>query len=227
VRQRIASIDLLRGIVMVLMALDHTRDFFSNAAFDPLNLARTNEALFLTRWITHFCAPVFVFLAGTGAYLSLARGRSKRDLSWFLVTRGLWLIVLELTLLRCFGYQFNVDYRVTMLVVLWALGWAMIVLGLLARLPIGAVIAFGAIGFGIWIVIEHFIRGHDVPGWATLVTGMMLFSGVQLLSIGVLGEYLARVFEEVKRRPMYVVADDADLTGWPASPLPAPGAPPR
>src|SRR5262244_3044887 len=92
-RQRIDSIDLLRGIVMVIMMLDHTRDFVHKTGLfiDPTDLTQTTTALFLTRWITHFCAPVFVFLAGTGAYLQLARGKSKRDLSKFLLTRGLWL----------------------------------------------------------------------------------------------------------------------------------------
>src|SRR5256886_13798502 len=101
-RRRIDSIDLLRGIVMVIMMLDHTRDFVHYGAlqFDPLDLSKTNTALFLTRRITHFCAPVFVFHAGTGSYLQFARGKSKRDLSRFLVTRGLWLIVLEVTAVR-------------------------------------------------------------------------------------------------------------------------------
>src|SRR5258706_15218134 len=74
---------------------------------------------------------------------------------------------------------------------------------------LGALIAFGAFGFGVWIVIEHFIRGHDVPGWATLVTGVMLFSGVQLLSIGILGEYVGRIFDEVKQRPGYGIGSEA------------------
>ncbi len=91
VRPRLDGLDLLRGAVMIIMALDHTRDFFSRDAmlFDPTDLTKTDGWLFLTRWITHFCAPVFCFLAGTGAFLSLGRGKTKRDLSWYLVTRGL------------------------------------------------------------------------------------------------------------------------------------------
>src|SRR5687768_12752940 len=119
---------------MILMALDHTRDFFGIPGQNPTNLASASPALFLTRWVTHFCAPVFFLLMGTGVFLAGQR-RSRGELSRLLVTRGAWLIFLDVVVLRCFAYQFNVDYRVTMLLVLWALGWALIVLAALARLP--------------------------------------------------------------------------------------------
>src|SRR5438309_5509373 len=115
-RRRIGSVDLLRGIIMIVMALDHTRDYFGNAAVNPQSLAQTTVPLFFTRWITHFCAPTFFLLTGTGARLALRR-RGRDGLSRFLITRGLWLIVLEFTFARFF-WQFNVDYRVTLLTVL-------------------------------------------------------------------------------------------------------------
>jgi uncharacterized membrane protein len=143
-RVRIESIDVVRGFIMILMALDHVRDFFGNSGLNPTDPATTTIPLFFTRWITHFCAPVFFLLTGTGAYLSL-RKQTKRELSRFLFTRGLWLIFLELTVTRCLGWQFNFDYHVTMLIVLWALGWAMIVLSVLVYLPASAVTAFGVV----------------------------------------------------------------------------------
>jgi uncharacterized membrane protein len=107
---RITSIDLLRGIVMIIMALDHSRDFFHYDAFfyDPTDLSKTNGAVFFTRWITHFCAPVFVLLAGTSAFLSSQR-KTKKELSIFLLTRGLWLIFLEISLIN-FAWYFNTDF---------------------------------------------------------------------------------------------------------------------
>src|SRR5262249_37214750 len=108
---RLDAVDLLRGVAMVLMALDHVRDYASNdLGVDPNDLDKTHAPLLLTRWRTHFCAPVFIFLAGTGAFLSRARGKSAGALSWFLLTRGLWLLVLEITVLR-WGWVFNFDYR--------------------------------------------------------------------------------------------------------------------
>ncbi len=143
-RVRIEAIDVVRGVIMILMALDHVRDFFGNSGLNPTDPATTTIPLFFTRWITHFCAPVFFLLTGTGAYLSL-RKKTKRELSRFLFTRGLWLIFLELTVTRCLGWQFNFDYHVTMLIVLWALGWAMIVLSALVYLPASVVTTFGVV----------------------------------------------------------------------------------
>ncbi|HEY2970976.1 MAG TPA: heparan-alpha-glucosaminide N-acetyltransferase domain-containing protein [Pyrinomonadaceae bacterium] len=160
---RIDSIDLLRGIVMVSMMLDHTRDFVHREAFlfDPTDLTKTNVALFFTRWITHFCAPVFVFLAGTGAYLQFARGKSKKQLSRFLVTRGFWLVVLEFTLVR-FGATFSLDYRfLGMMQVIWVIGISMIVLAALIHLPL-RIIAAVSIGM---IVSHNLLDRFHVQGW--------------------------------------------------------------
>ena len=145
---RVDAVDVLRGVIMILMALDHTRDYFGNAAADPTNLATTSGALFLTRWVTHFCAPVFFLLTGTGAALSLGR-KSVAELSRFLLTRGLLLVALEMTVVRAL-WQFNVDYRVTLLNVLWALGWSMVVLSVLVRLP-----RWVAPTFGIALIALH------------------------------------------------------------------------
>ena len=153
-RQRIDSVDLLRGLVMVVMMLDHTRDFthWATWQFQPEDLTRTTPALFFTRWITHFCAPVFFFLAGTGAYLKRMRGASDRELSHFLWTRGLWLILIELTVVR-FGFMFTYDLRLLAAVqTLWALGWSMILLAALVRLRV-PVVAIGA--FGLVMILGH------------------------------------------------------------------------
>src|SRR3984885_13876502 len=133
-RVRIESVDVVRGVIMILMALDHVRDFFGNSGFNPTDPATTTIPLFFTRWITHFCAPVFFVLTGTGAYLSL-RKKSKQELSGFLFTRGLWLIFLEIVVVRCLGWQFNFDYHLLLLDVLWALGGAMITLSVLVYMP--------------------------------------------------------------------------------------------
>ena len=146
VRSRFDSVDTLRGLVMVIMALDHTRHYFSRDwSFDPTDLAKTYPALFLTRWITHYCAPVFIFLAGTGAFLSTTRGKSKQELSWFLLTRGLWLVLLELTWVRCLGWQFNFDFHFVMGIVIWAIGWSMVALAGLVFLPVPWVATLGVV----------------------------------------------------------------------------------
>ena len=177
VRARIESVDVVRGVIMILMALDHTRDYFGNAAANPTDLATATAALFFTRWLTHFCAPVFFFLTGTGAYLARRR-RSTRELSVFLLTRGLWLVFLELTIMRLF-WQFNVDYQVTILTVLWAIGWSMVVLAALVHLPPRVCVAIGAA-----MIVLHNLAdtvrpasfGALAPLWTALHSPGVLFA---------------------------------------------------
>lgn len=161
---RVNSVDLLRGIVMVIMLLDHTRDFVhvDGLRFDAADMTRTWPALFLTRWITHFCAPIFVFLAGTGTYLQLLRGKPKKELSRFLVTRGLWLIVLEFTVVRL-GVFFSLDYESLLgfMQVIWVIGFSMIVLAGLIHLPLRTV---AWIGIGM-IVAHNLLDDVRVDGW--------------------------------------------------------------
>ena len=141
-RPRFDSIDLLRGLVMIVMALDHTRDFFAGGGFNPRDVA--DPALFLTRWITHFCAPTFIFLAGISAFLYGAKGRSKLDLSEFLLTRGLWLVLVEFTLVR-FGWSFGVFFNAFLAQVIFAIGVSMIALAALVYLPRWAIATVGIV----------------------------------------------------------------------------------
>ncbi len=140
---RLAEIDLLRGFVIVLMALDHIRDYMHAGGIlvNPLDPAQTTPLLYATRWVTHLCAPTFVLLAGVSAYMQRARGKSAQRLSALLFTRGLWLIFLELTLLS-FGWSFSVPYLLFFQVI-WAIGWSMIGLAALVFLPRLAVLAIG------------------------------------------------------------------------------------
>ena len=142
-RKRLDHVDLLRGLVMVIMVLDHVRAYFTEVRFDPTDLARTDLALFATRWITHFCAPVFVFLAGASAWVAGTR-RTPAQLSRFLLSRGLWLVLLECTVIT-FAWYFTT--RMTLGVVaqvIWAIGGSMVVLAGLVHLPRAAVAVFGA-----------------------------------------------------------------------------------
>jgi uncharacterized membrane protein len=142
--RRVDAVDVLRGAVMVLMVLDHTRDYFGNAAINPTDLSQASAALFMTRWVTHFCAPVFAFLAGTGAYLAGSRGRSRGDLAAFLASRGVWLIFLELTVVRL-GLFFDPVNAPVILTVLWSIGASFVVLAGLVRLPSRVVGALGVL----------------------------------------------------------------------------------
>lgn len=139
---RLDSVDLLRGIVMVIMTLDHARAFFGTSGWDP-GFATASAATFLTRWITHFCAPVFVLLAGTGASLSFRRGKPKGELARFLLTRGAWLAALDMTVIS-FAWFFRIGAPLVS-DVMWAIGWSMIVLSFLIFLPVRVTAIFGLV----------------------------------------------------------------------------------
>jgi uncharacterized membrane protein len=169
-RSRVDPVDLLRGLVMVIMALDHVRDFFGGTAISPTNLATTTVPLFLTRWVTHICAPTFFLLTGTSAFF-VSRRRSRGDLARFLLTRGLWLVFLDAVVVRCLAFQFNVDYHVTVLNVLWALGWSMVALAALVALPLRAVLAIGIVmiaGHNLLDPIRPRAFGALAPLWTVL-----------------------------------------------------------
>lgn len=207
-RQRINSIDIVRGIVMVIMALDHSRDFFHIGGFatDPTNMTSTTPVLFFTRWITHYCAPTFVFLSGTAIFLSLQK-KNKKDLSMFLLSRGIWLIVLELIIVR-FAILFNFYYDVILFQVIWVIGASMVCMAALihfdykALLTIGLIIVFGHnifdafrlqpgdSFFGVWTILRQ-------SGFIILTDNNTLFVMYPLLpwlGIMILGFCLGRLY---------------------------------
>ena len=162
-RLRLDAIDFVRGIVMILMVLDHTRDWVHAGGImsNPLDPATTTILLYVTRWVTHLCAPTFALLAGLGVGLRRIRGATAGDVSWFLFTRGLWLVVLELTLFRTIVW-FNVDFRLlAFLQVIWAIGASMIVLSALVRLPQAALVAIA----GVILIGHNALDGIRVPFW--------------------------------------------------------------
>jgi uncharacterized membrane protein len=208
---RIQSVDILRGVVMIIMALDHVRDFFHHDSqlFSPEDLTKTGAALFFTRWLTHFCAPVFVFLAGTGSYLATRRGMSRAAVSRFVLTRGLWLVAVEMTLVL-FGSTFNLSYQFVIWQVIWAIGWSMVALSVLVFLPWRLLLVFsvlmiaghnafdgirssqlGAFGWA-WKILHEGFAAIELPG------GIMAFSVYPLVPwIGVMsaGFCFGRAFD--------------------------------
>jgi uncharacterized membrane protein len=224
---RVEALDVVRGAIIVVMALDHVRDYVSNVAFDPVDLTQTWPGLFFTRWITHFCAPGFSFLAGTGAFLSLARGKTPESLARFLATRGLFLIALEFFVLR-FVWLFNL-WPLGIFATLWSLGVAMLVLALLVKLRlgpwaiagVGAVLVAGHNAFDfvdrlplagpaavLWKVLHAggFIgigsppAGFPLPGLFTFVVGYPVIPWPGIMALGyAFGALLARPRDERRR----------------------------
>ena len=180
-RTRVQAVDVVRGLIMVIMALDHTRDFVHSAAmaFQPEDLQQTTPAIFMTRWITHVCAPVFMFTAGLGACLRLERGGTRSELSRFLWTRGLWLVVLEFTVVRA-GFFFDLAISPLVLLVFWALGMSMIALAALVHLPYAVLL-----GVSVAMIALHNLFDGIAPGqlgafawaWQILHTQGLLFAG--------------------------------------------------
>jgi uncharacterized membrane protein len=163
---RLVSVDVLRGLVMVIMALDHTRDFMSYQLFPPEDMAHTSGPLFFTRFITHFCAPVFAFLAGTGAFLATSRGKSLQQVSHFFLTRGLWLLTLEFTVID-FAWGFVPWAHAG---VIWGLGWSMVAMALIVRLP---VLWIGALGLG--MIATHNLLDRIDPAWFGKFSWLWIF----------------------------------------------------
>jgi len=172
-KQRVQSIDIVRGIIIIIMTLDHVRDFFHIHAMDEDPLAFSKPLIFFTRWVTHYCAPTFVFLSGVSAWLA-GQKRTKSQLSVFLLKRGFWLILAEIILMS-FAFTFNPAYNLLILEVLWAIGVSMIILGLLVWAPqkviaiIGLVIFFG----------HNLVDYVQVPttGWGVAVRILLSGSG--------------------------------------------------
>jgi uncharacterized membrane protein len=196
-RSRLDSVDLVRGVVMAVMALDHVRSCFTIPVF-PIDPANTTAAQFFTHWIAEFCAPVFAFLAGAAAFLLGARGKPRPQLARFLVTRGLWLVLLELTVVR-FGWFLNLDYRFSMLQIIWVIGWSLVVLAGLVFLPGWWPGALGLVLIGL-----HDVAGGVAPEsfgraswlWTLLSGGPTLLqptAGVRVLAIYPLLPWLGMV----------------------------------
>ena len=215
---RLLSIDALRGLVMIIMALDHVRDFFHADAmvFSPTDLSRTTPVLFFTRWITHYCLPVFMFAAGMGVYL-YGRSRTRGQLSRFLWTRGLWFIVLELTVMR-FAYNFNFSLRfLILLLILWIFGICMLAMAALVYVPMRWLAALSV----------AVMRAAQLPGWNP--GAAVRLRGVGLEPAASAGRYSGGGQDGAG--DIYVSAmdrrDGRGLLLWPGIPTGTRGAPPN
>ncbi len=216
-KSRIESIDLLKGLVMVIMALDHTRDYFHYSAmfFDPTDPGYSTLPIFFTRFITHFCAPAFSFLAGMSAFM-VGKRKSKSELSGFLFKRGLWLVFIEMTIVN-FAWYFDVQFRSPGLLVIWSLGISMIVLAALIHLPRKAILWFCIIliaghnlldtvhfkGSMIWSIL------HQPEGFAITKNYLLfvLYPIVPWIAVMALGYYFGAFynadFSPEKRRKLF------------------------
>jgi uncharacterized membrane protein len=216
-KYRIEAIDLLKGLVMVIMALDHVRDYFHASAytFDPADPLKTTLPLFFTRWITHFCAPTFSFLAGLSAYMA-GRKKTKAELSSFLIKRGLWLIFLELTVVG-FAWYFDVQFRTFSLLVIWSLGISMITLSAVIYLPRNGILIFCcALIFGhnlldhihpagnfLWTLL-HEQRFVPLTAHTKLFVGYLMIPWIAVMALGYyFGGYYSSSYSPDSRRKVF------------------------
>ncbi len=216
-KNRIASLDVLKGLVIVIMALDHVRDYFhySSYFFDPTDPALTTFPLFLTRFLTNFCAPAFSFLAGVSAFI-VGRRKTPAQLSAFLFKRGLWLVFVELVIMD-FGWCFDITFKSVHFQVIWSLGISMIILAGLIHLPKKLILLFSCllifghnlldnIHFGnniLWIFLherkvllttpDHILRaGYPIIPW------------VAVMSLGYwFGSFYDKTYDPSKRRKLF------------------------
>jgi uncharacterized membrane protein len=223
---RIASVDLVRGSVMILMALDHVRDYVTNVRFQPENLARGTTALFVTRWVTHFCAPAFFLLAGIGIGIAMNRGQRPAEMSRYLVTRGIWLLVLELVITPV-GWQFDVRLIPGFALVLWALGWSMILMALLVHLPRAIIAAIALLlilghnaldgvapaSFGSFAWLWHVLHvpGFAVPGVLLVAYPLIPWVGVMALGYAIAAAY---TWEATRRRKLLIWCGAAAIVAF-------------
>ena len=222
-RPRLDGIDFLRGLVMAVMVLDHARDFFGGSSMNPRDVH--DAGLFVTRWVTHFCAPIFVFLAGVSAFLYGNRGRTKAEVSRFLLTRGVWLMIIEITVVRL-AWTFNLSYDFVFMQVIWAIGCAMVALAALIYLPRWAIATFAlTMIFGhnlldgvqpdgswrwLWVVTHSTGTLRPTPGMEI----MAIYPLIPWVAVMAAGYALAPVFqqpEEQRRRTLLKVGSAVTL----------------
>jgi uncharacterized membrane protein len=217
IKTRIESIDLLKGLVMVIMALDHVRDYFHYSAFifDPADPTQTTLPVFFTRWITHFCAPAFSFLAGLSAFM-VGKRKTRNELSVFLLKRGLWLVFIELTIVG-FAWYFDLQFRTFGLLVIWALGISMIILALLIHLPRTYILIFSLLlicchnlfdnvhfpGNVLWSVI-HEQQFFKLSANTQLLVGYPIVPWIAVMALGYyFGAFYDKSYDANKRKKLF------------------------
>lgn len=216
-KPRIESIDLLKGLVMVIMALDHVRDYFHFSAFyfDPADPVQSTLPVFFTRWITHFCAPAFSFLAGMSAFM-VGKRKTQAGLSRFLLSRGIWLIFIELTIVT-FAWLFDVQFRTLLMVTLWSLGVSMIVLAVLIYLPRKVILIFSCVlifghnlfdavhfdGHLLWQIL-HEQAFYKLSDHVQLLVGYPVIPWIAVMSLGYyFGSYYDQPVDSASRQKRF------------------------